>query len=81
MDALDKKYKYCVNVKSRKIHNIENAKKNCYCRMDNESPKYFNDLESAFLETDAYVTTCKLCMSKEQKEWKNIILHYLERKV
>ena len=81
MDRLDKKYKYCVNVKSRKIHSVENAKKNCYCNMDNESPRYFNDLKSAFLETDAHITACKLCMRSEQNQWKNIKLHYLEREV
>lgn len=72
LDELNKSYKYYVNVKNRKIHSVENAKKNCYCRMDNESPKYFNDLESAFLETDAHVTACKLCMGSDQKKWNEI---------
>lgn len=79
MDELNKKYKYCVNVKSRKIHSVENVKKNCYCNMDNESPKYFNDLESAFLETDAHVIACKLCMGSEQKKWNEIKLNFYRK--
>ena len=54
MDELNKKYKYCVNVKSRKIHSVENVKKNCYCNMDNESPKYFNDLESYLIKNEKF---------------------------
>ena len=72
MEVLDKNYKYYVNVKSRKIHSVENAKTNCYRQMDNESPKYFVDLESAFLQTDAHVTACKLCMQSDQKKWNEI---------
>ena len=78
MDELNRSYKYYVNVKNRKIHRVENARKNCYCRMDSESPKYFNDLESAFLETDAHVTACKLCMGNEQKEWNRIRQDFLK---
>lgn len=54
MEEIKKKHKYYVNVKNRKIHSVENAKKNCYCRMDKESPKYYDSLEEAFLETDAF---------------------------
>ena len=79
MDELNKSYKYYVNVKNRKIHSVENARKNCYCRMDSESPKYFNDLESAFLETDAHVTACKLCMQSDQKKWNEIRKNFYEK--
>ena len=72
MEKFDERYKYAVNVKNGKIHRVDKADKRCYGRMDQESVKYFDNLETAFSCTDAHIKSCGFCMIEDAPEWHNL---------
>ncbi len=74
MEKFDERYKYAVNVKNGKIHRIDKANKRCYGRMDQESVKYFDNLETAHSSTDAYIDTCKVCMREDAPKWRALYM-------